>query len=83
MAMYEKSGTGFIGVSGSGLAVLAAGGTAVIGVAAHMMVTPPPPDLGYHLPTDHHDIFGTGVFVGVGVAALYATLRAVRWQDLI
>jgi hypothetical protein len=47
-----------------------------------MMIQPPGPEPGFHLTHDHYDLVGGGIMVGIGVAAIYATLRAVDWRDI-
>jgi hypothetical protein len=82
---YEKTGTVSMGTAASGVAVVgsAAGATAAIGVALKMIVQPAAPEPGYHLAPDAHDLIGGGLMIGLGVAALYATFRALRLRDLL
>jgi hypothetical protein len=82
VATFEKTGTVAAGTNLSGLAAVGAA-TAMIGVGLQMMVQPPGPEPGYHLTHEHHDLIGGGLIVGVGVAALYATFRAVRLKDIL
>jgi hypothetical protein len=81
VATFEKTGTVTAGANVSGLAAVGAA-TAMIGVGLPMVVQAPGPEPGYHLAHDHHDLIGGGLIVGVGVAALYATFRAVRLKDI-
>jgi hypothetical protein len=83
VATFEKTGTVAAQMSASGFATVAAAATAMIGVGLPMMVQLPGPEPGYHLVHDHHDLVGGGLMVGVGFAALYATLRAIRPRDVL
>jgi len=88
MTTYEKSGALMAGTSLSGLSSVAtlggvASGAAMIVAGARMMVQPPGPEPGYHLTHDHHDLVGGGIMVGIGVAAIYATFRAVHLRDIL
>ena len=81
---YEKSGEISAGASLSGVATVAAlasGGTS-IAIGVKMIVHPPGPEPGFHLTHAHPDPLGL-VSVGIGVGAIYATLRAVHWRDLL
>ena len=79
---YEKTGGSVMGLVGSGVAVASAAGTTTL-LATTIHVPPPSPELAYHLQLASYEVFPLGLLVGIGVGALYVTLRAVPWKDLI
>jgi hypothetical protein len=83
VATFEKTGTVAAAASLSGLATLGAAATAMIRVGLPITVQPHGPEPGYHPMHDHHDLIGSGLMVGVGFAALYATFRAIRLRDVL
>ena len=81
---FEKGGTGSMGLSASGIAAAGAlGASAMIGVGLRLIVQPAGGEPGYHLTLDPPDLVGGGLTVGLGVAALYATFRALRFRDFL
>jgi phage FluMu protein Com len=65
------------------LATAVATGAAAMYAAAKILVRPPSPEPGYHLPQDPADVLGGGIAFGIGAAAFFVTVREVGriWRE--
>jgi hypothetical protein len=55
----------------------AAAGTVMMVAGLRTMIGPQPPETGYHLQHDHHDVIGGAIVFGLGAAIVFTTLRVM------